>query len=103
MIDFDTSSGNFDQIRNPDEVKLIERVVSGDNKAIEHLLEKYRKVVLKISERYVDRKVTSAKLFEVGNHGLLTAANRFHYTNGINFIAYAAWWISDSFKEGLSR
>lgn len=103
MINFDSSSGNIDQIRNPDEVNLIERVVSGENRAIEHLLEKYRKVVLKISEHYVDKKVSTEKIITNGNRALLTAAKRFHATKGINFIAYAAWWISDSFKEELPR
>ncbi len=99
MTNSDTSSSNFDNFRNPDEVKLIERVVSADNKAIEQLFEKYKEMVLGISKRYVNREVSTELRINVGNQGLLKAATRFHDTKGINFIAYAIWWIRESILE----
>ena len=95
------ASDNFDKFRNQDEVKLIERVVSGEKRAIERLFEKYRKVVLKISEKYMDRGVYAEKLMDAGNQGLLKAAKRFHDTVGFNFSAYAAWWIRESILKKL--
>ena len=93
MSGSDTPSGNFDDYRNPDEVKLIGRVVSGEKKAIEQLFEKYRDMILTISEGYVGNKVCSDKVVDIGNQGLLRAAKRFQETMGFNYSAYAAWWI----------
>ena len=101
MIDSESSSSDFNDFRNPDEVKLIERVVSGEIRAIKQLFKKYKEMVLTISQRYVDREVSTELRIIVGNDGLLNAAKRYHDTKGFNFSAYASWWISNSFKEGL--
>ena len=99
MIDSDTPSNNFDKYRDPDEVKLIGRVVSGEKRAIEHLNEKYREMIFRISDRYVDKDISEDKLIFTGNQGLLKAAKRFQETMGFNYSAYAAWWIRESIME----
>lgn len=96
MIDSDTKSGNFDNYRDPDEVKLIGRVVSGEKRAIEQLFKKYREMILRVSDRYFDKDKSEDKLILAGNQGLLKASKRFQETTGFNYSAYAAWWIRES-------
>ena len=102
MIGSDTPSDNFDKYRDPDEVKLIGRVVSGDKKSIEQLCEKYREMILRISNRYVDKNISEDEPIFTGNQGLLRAAKSFQETRGFNYSAYAAWWIRESIIEERS-
>ena len=99
MTDSDTPSDNFDKYRDPDEMKLIGRVISGEKKAVVQLFEQYRGMILNISDRYVEKDISEDKLIFTGNQGLLKAVKRFHDTVGINYSAYAAWWIRESIME----
>ena len=103
MIDYDNSADNFNKIRNPNEVKLIERVVSGEKGAIKQLFGKHRKMFLKISRSNLDREVSNEKRIKIGNQGLLTAAKRYHDTNGFRFISYGYWWIRESISQTAKR
>ena len=102
MNSSDTSGWNLNDYRNPGEVKLIEGVISGEKDAIEHLFEKYRGKIIRISNKYVDNQILNEKLIDVGNRGLIKAAHRFHSTKGFNFSAYAAWWIRKFFVKELN-
>lgn len=97
----DASSSNFNGFRNPVEVKLIEKVHSDDKRAIEYLFEKYEGVILKISESYVKRGVSSEQRIDIGNRSLLIAAKRFQETNGIRFISYMYWWVRESIRQAF--
>ena len=99
IIYSDTPNNNFDKYRNLNEVKLIDRIISGNKKAIEQLFEIYREMILKISESYVENKVSSDKVVDIGNEGLLKAAKRYQDTVGFNYSAYAAWWVRESIVE----
>ena len=103
MTNSNASGMNFNDLRNQDDVKLINRVISNDKNAIEQLFGKYKNMILKISQRYLNDDYSTKQRIELGNRGLLRAAKRFHDTKGMNFISYGYWWACDSLKRTASE
>ena len=103
MTKSNASGMNLNDLRNQDDVKLIDRVVSNDKNAIEQLFREYKNMILKISRRYLNNDNSAKQRIDIGYQGLLKAAKRFHETNGINFSAYAAWWVSDFLRQAPSE
>ena len=101
MTKSNASGMNLNDLRNQDDVKLIDRVVSNDKNAIDQLFREYKNMILKISRRYLNIDNSAEQRIELGNRGLLIAAKRFHNTRGINFISYGYWWVQESFHNSI--
>ena len=72
--------GKEDLITVEEEVDLAQRIKKGDKEALE--------------------KLTRANL---GNLGLIKAAEKFDETRGFKFISYAVWWIRQSILQALAE
>ena len=99
MTKSNASGMNRNYLRNQDDVKLIDRVVSNDKNAIEQLFGEYKNMILKISRRYLNNDNSAEQRIELGNRGLLKAAKRFHDTRGIRFISFGYWCVRESFHQ----
>ena len=85
-----------------EETTLAMRIIEGDNAAKKRLSEANLRLVVSIAKRYVGRGMQFLDLIQVGNLGLIKAAERFDYTKGFKFSTYATWWIHQSIIRAIA-
>ncbi len=86
-----------------EEIRLAERIQSGDETAIEELVNANLKFVISIAKEYQNQGLLLSDLISEGNFGLVKAATRFDHTRGFRFISYAVWWIKQSIIQSLNE
>lgn len=57
--------------------------------------------VVYTARQYQNRGIPLLELIEVGNTGIITAAERFDPRQGFKFISYAVWWIRQAIQEAF--
>ena len=72
-------------------------------RARNHLLEANLRLVVSLAKRYTGRGVPFAVLVQEGNVGLIRAMEKFDYTKGYKFSAYATWWIRQAIIRTLAQ
>lgn len=75
--------------------ELIERLSKGNLRFVISVAKQYQfkgNVALELND-----------LINMGNLGLIKAAERFDHTRGFKFISYAVWWIRQSILQGVSE
>ncbi len=85
-----------------EELKLAKRIVNGDKKAIDKLVNSNLRFVISVAKDYQNQGVPLADLISEGNYGLITAAKRFDHTKGYRFISYAVWWVKQGILQCLN-
>lgn len=86
-----------------EEIELAKRIKSGDEEAIDILVNKNLKFVVSIAKNYQNLGLPLIDLINEGNFGLIKAAKKFDHTKGFKFISYAVWWIKQSIMYSLSE
>ena len=86
-----------------DERALASRIKRGDGDARNKLVEANLRFVITMALKYQHRGVPLEDLVNVGNMGLITAAERFDGTRGFKFISYAVWWVRQSILRALKE
>ena len=94
--------GKLSLISAEEEVSLGRAIKSGDQKALERLIQANLRFVVSVAKQYQNQGLTLPDLINEGNLGLIKAAQRFDETRGFKFISYAVWWIRQSILQAIA-
>jgi RNA polymerase primary sigma factor len=95
--------GREEMVTADEEVKLAQRIKSGDQAALEKLCKANLRFVVSVSKQYQNQGLSLPDLINEGNLGLIKAARRFDETRGFKFISCAVWWIRQSILQALAE
>jgi RNA polymerase nonessential primary-like sigma factor len=83
------------------EQDLGKRVIEGDFRAREQMIESNLRLVVSIGKRYMNRGLPFSDIVEEGNIGLIKAVEKFNYARGFRFSTYASWWIRQFIERAI--
>ena len=84
-----------------EEKELSKQVAAGSIEARNRLVEANLRFVIFIAKKYMGRGVSLQDLIQVGNEGLISAAERFDASRGCRFITYAYHWIRNNIQREI--
>lgn len=84
-----------------EEQQLGKRVMAGDERARQHMIESNLRLVISIGKRYMHRGFPFSDIVEEGNLGLIKAVEKFNYKRGFRFSTYASWWIRQYIERAI--
>lgn len=84
------------------ELYLAEKMIDGDEKAKNELVEANLRLVVSIAKRYVGKGMVFLDLIQEGNLGLMKAVEKFDYKKGYKFSTYATWWIRQAITRSIA-
>jgi RNA polymerase primary sigma factor len=93
----------FEPLTPDDEKELGRRIQSGDQEALQALVESNLRFVVHYAKRYRGLGLAYMDLIHEGNLGLMEAAKRFDPERNVKFISYAVWWVRQAILHALSE
>lgn len=100
---------NLPVLTAEEEKELGKRVAKGDMEAREEFIKGNLRLVVSIAVKirdtlgdYIKSSISLDDLIQYGNIGLITAVDKFDYTQGNKFSTYATWWIKREINEGIN-
>ena len=94
--------GMYPLLTAEQELLLAERVVHGDLRARQRLIEANLRLVVSIAKRYSNQGLPLLDLIQEGNIGLMRATQKFDYKRGFRFSTYATWWIRQAISRAIA-
>ena len=93
----------YKPLERQEEVKLAERIKTGDRKARDKLVTANLSFVVSVAKDYLGRGLSLSDLIAEGNIGLIEAARRFDETRGYKFVTYAVWWVRQAILKAFAE
>ncbi|MDP4119026.1 MAG: RNA polymerase sigma factor RpoD [Bacillota bacterium] len=94
--------GNVPLLTEEEESILSEKMLFGDLRVKNRLIEANLRLVVSIAKKYVGRGIPFLDLIQEGNLGLIKAVERFDKSKGFKFSTYATWWIRQAITRAIA-
>ena len=85
------------------EARLSARILQGDKRALNRLIEANLRFVVVIARQYQGQGLSMEDLVSEGNLGLMKAARKFDATRGLRFVNYAVVFIRQQIEKAVRK
>ena len=86
-------------LQEKEEKELLIRIKNGDLEARNKYIEANLRLVISIAKKY--KAIPLIDAISAGNHGLVTAVERYDLNKGASFSTYAYWWINQYIRQAI--
>ena len=95
--------GREQLLSQEEEARLSARVLKGDERALNKLIEANLRFVIVIARQYQGQGLSMEDLVSEGNLGLMKAAGKYDATRGLRFVNYAVVFIRRQIEKALQK
>lgn len=94
--------GKFPLLSPEEEQEIGRRILKGDEKAKQTLINANLRLVVSVAKRYQSKGMGFEDLLQEGNLGLIKAVDKFDVEKGFKFSTYATWWIRQAMTRAIA-